>query len=71
MVEQEKVGLVVMLCKVQPGFSGCSQYFPDREFHQKLVHGDSQVETEGAVSHRSVGGVVGSVSSGFNTMTIV
>ena len=52
MVEQEEVGLVVMLCKVQPGFMGCSQYFPSREFDGKMKHGEFQVETVGAVSHR-------------------
>ena len=52
MVEQEKVGVVVMLCKVQPGFTGCSQYFPAREFDAKLQHGEFQVETVRAVSHR-------------------
>ena len=52
MVEQEEVGLVVMLCKVQPGFTGCSQYFPSREFDGKMKHGEFQVETVGAVSHR-------------------
>ena len=52
MVEQEEVAVVVMLCKVQPGFTGCSQYFPAREFEGKLKHGEFQVETVRAVSHR-------------------
>ena len=51
-MEQEEVGLVVMLCKVQPGFTGCSQYFPAREFDQPSTHGDIQVETVSAVTHR-------------------
>ena len=51
-MEQEEVGLVVMLCKVQPGFTGCSQYFPAREFDGKMKHGEFQVETVRAVSHR-------------------
>ena len=45
--------MVVMLCRIQPGFTGCSQYFPDREFSGQLKHGDFQVETLRAVSHRS------------------
>lgn len=28
MIEQEKVSTIVMLCMVQKGFTGCSQYFP-------------------------------------------
>ena len=28
MVEQEEVKTIAMLCNVQPGFTGCSQYFP-------------------------------------------
>ena len=52
MVEQEEVGLVVMLCRVQPGFTGCSQYFPDREFSGKMEHGEFQLETTRAVNHR-------------------
>ena len=56
MVDQEDVKLVVMLCKVQPGFTGCSQYFPDREFGQKLKHGDLEVETVSSLTHRSAGG---------------
>ena len=52
MVEQEEVAVVVMLCRIQPGFTGCSQYFPDREFSGKLTHGEFQVETTRAVSHR-------------------
>ena len=30
MILQEQVTSIVMLCKVQAGFSGCSQYFPDQ-----------------------------------------
>ena len=28
MVEQEEVKTIAMLCNVQSGFTGCSQYFP-------------------------------------------
>ena len=39
MIEQERVATVVMLCVVQPGFTGCSQYFPQSD-GEVMVHGD-------------------------------
>merc|ERR1719369_205742 len=38
MVAQHKVHMVVMLCAVQGGFTGCSQYFPAEEGEVQL-HG--------------------------------
>ena len=45
MVWQENVELVVMLCEVQKGFTGCSQYFPavKGEIQQ---HGDINISLE-------------------------
>ena len=31
MIEQEDVKTVVMLCNIEKGFTGCSQYFPSTE----------------------------------------
>ena len=30
MIWETKTKLIVMMCSISPGFSGCSQYFPDK-----------------------------------------
>ena len=52
LVEQEDVKVVVMLCRVQSGFTGCSQYFPPREFDKPAQHGPFKIKTARALSHR-------------------
>ena len=42
MVEEEKVGVVVMLCEVG---DDCCQYFPLTELKSVMEHGELQVET--------------------------
>ena len=42
MVEQEEVKTIVMLCNIQQGFTGCSQYFPSQEGDTQ-THGDLRV----------------------------
>ena len=39
MIEQEDVKTVVMLCNIEKGFTGCSQYFPSLE-GETQSHGD-------------------------------
>ena len=39
MIEQEDIKTIVMLCNIEKGFSGCSQYFPSREGDTQ-THGD-------------------------------
>lgn len=44
MVEQEEVTTIVMLCQVQPGFTGCSQYFPNST-GDKIVTSTVSIQT--------------------------
>ena len=46
MMVQEEVPLVVMLCAVQDGFTGCSQYFPP-SLGEEQVHGRWRVVNKG------------------------
>jgi len=48
MVEQTDCKLVVMLCKLEPGYSGCSQYFP-AEIGDSQTHGHNKVTLESEV----------------------
>ena len=43
MIWETKAKIVVMLCNVSPGFTGCSQYFPD-EKNQEMSHGKFKIE---------------------------
>ena len=44
MVKQEGVTTIVMLCNVQPGFTGCSQYFPSNT-GDKIVTSTDSIQT--------------------------
>ena len=46
MVAQQEVHLVTMLCAVQEGFTGCSQYFPP-QVGEEQVHGGWKVVNRG------------------------
>merc|ERR1712025_173576 len=46
MIAQEEVPLVVMLCAVQDGFTGCSQYFPS-SLGEEQVHRGWKVVSKG------------------------
>ena len=39
MIEQEDIKTIVMLCNIEKGFTGCSQYFPSME-GETQTHGD-------------------------------
>ena len=39
MIEQEDIKTIVMLCNIEKGFAGCSQYFPSME-GETQTHGD-------------------------------
>ena len=48
MIEQEDIKTIVMLCNIEKGFAGCSQYFPSMD-GETQTHGDfrlSNVNTE-------------------------
>merc|ERR1711892_438194 len=46
MISQQNVHMVVMLCAVQDGFTGCSQYFPPK-VGEEQVHGGLKVMNRG------------------------
>eukprot|EP00092_Neocalanus_flemingeri_P037205 GFUD01040509.1.p1 GENE.GFUD01040509.1~~GFUD01040509.1.p1 ORF type:complete len:368 (+),score=158.64 GFUD01040509.1:72-1106(+) len=46
MVAQQEVHMIVMLCAVQEGFTGCSQYFPP-QVGEEQVHGGLKVVNKG------------------------
>jgi len=46
MVGQQEVHVIVMLCLVQEGFTGCSQYFPP-QLGEEQVHGGWKVVNKG------------------------
>ena len=43
MIWESKTKLIVMMCSVTPGFTGCSQYFPDKT-GDKAEHGNFLVK---------------------------
>ena len=48
MIEQEDIKTILMLCNIEKGFAGCSQYFPPAEGDTQ-THGDfrlSNVSTQ-------------------------
>ena len=49
MIEQEDVKTVVMLCNIEKGFTGCSQYFPSME-EETQTHGDFRLNNTKALS---------------------
>jgi len=53
MIQQERVSTIVMLCKLQYGFTGCSQYFPTN-VGDEMCHGKIRIKN---ISTESANGV--------------
>lgn len=68
MVEQTDCKLIVMLCKLEHGYSGCSQYFPpvvgESQTHgQNKVTLESEVEVEAGIVERRLN-IAGAAAAG-------
>ena len=53
MIKQEKVSTIVLLCKLEPDYDGCTEYFPNN-VGDELVHGKITIKN---ISKESSNGV--------------